>query len=169
MARLVPAHPQLGLFIVGHGEERPRLEQLARRWNIHNNVVFLGFRNGVKTIMESADAFVQASSYEGYGRTLVEAAQARLPIVTSDVGIVGEVFTPDRSVLAFEPGDVDALTRHIARLMADATLRAELVEQASADIERHLASLHGTPIERLDHLLELAARDHLRRDGSKPA
>ena len=41
-----------------------------------------------------ADMFVCSSRYEGWGRTIVEAMAARVPVVTTDVGCVGTFFRP---------------------------------------------------------------------------
>ena len=91
--KLVHVHyPMVGLFIVGEGRERGRLERMVRSLELEKNVVFLGHRPDARGLMASAHAFIQASAYEGYGRTLIEAALAKVPIITTDVGIVGEGF-----------------------------------------------------------------------------
>src|SRR3989344_3548115 len=85
-------YPMVGLFIVGEGSERGRLERMARHLGLGDKVIFLGERPDVRALIASAQAFIQASAYEGYSRTLIEAALAKVPIITTDVGIVGEVF-----------------------------------------------------------------------------
>ncbi|HQT82871.1 MAG TPA: glycosyltransferase, partial [Candidatus Paceibacterota bacterium] len=94
--KLVIAHyPTVGLLIVGDGRERWRLERMVRRLGLSGNVIFTrGWQSAERAwgMVRSAHAYIQASAYEGYGRSLIEAALAKVPIVTTDVGIVGEVF-----------------------------------------------------------------------------
>ena len=88
--KLVVGHyPMVGLFIVGDGRERVRLERMTRALKLEENVIFLGERPDARALMGRAQAFIQASAYEGYGRTLIEAALAKVPIITPDVAIVG--------------------------------------------------------------------------------
>ena len=42
-----------------------------------DRVVFLGWRSDARGLMQSANAFIQASAYEGYGIALIEAARRR--------------------------------------------------------------------------------------------
>ncbi|HEX8591138.1 MAG TPA: glycosyltransferase, partial [Candidatus Paceibacterota bacterium] len=80
VARLKDVYPSLGLFLANTGREEKKLKRMARALGIADRVVFLGHRPDVRGLMRSAQAFIQASSYEGYGMALIEAALARLPI-----------------------------------------------------------------------------------------
>ena len=59
-----------------------------------------------------ADIYVQASLYEGYGLTLLEAYKSGLPIVTTNVGLVGSVI-PKELVLVFKQKDYNEMTEKI--------------------------------------------------------
>lgn len=140
IARIVAEYPSLGLFIVGSGRERSKLERMADGLGIRDRVIFLGERGAdAPGLMASAQAFIQASAYEGYGRTLIEAALAKVPIITTDVGIVGEVFKGYEDVLAAPVGDPAALATHIAGLIEDAQARKSLVFEAEKAAREHLA------------------------------
>ena len=91
-------------------------------------------------MMRSASAYIQASAYEGYGRTLIEAALARIPMITTDVGIVGDVFRGYQEVLSAPPGDPAALAAHIRGLLDDHQARALFVEAAEKAARAHLAA-----------------------------
>ena len=95
--------------------------------------------------MGSAQAFIQASAYEGYGRTLIEAALARFPIITTDVGIVGEVFKDQTEVLVAPVADPKALARYIVRFIEDNRVRQELPTSAAAAAQEHLSSVGDLP------------------------
>lgn len=154
---VVPKYPMTGLIVVGDGRERRRLERMATALGIRENVVFTGARADARGLMSSAQAFVQASAYEGYGRTLLEAALARVPIITTDVGIVGEVFRGYEEVLAVPVADPTALSLAIVGLIEDNAVRQELPIHAEAAARAHLASV-GDLCGRVVEDLERTAR-----------
>jgi glycosyltransferase involved in cell wall biosynthesis len=144
--KLVVAHyPMVGLFIAGEGRERRQLERMARNLGLENNVIFLGNRPDVRGLMRSAHAFIQASAYEGYGFTLVEAALAKIPIITTDVGIVGEVFKGYEDVLSVPVADPTALSLGIVGILEDTQVRLELPIHAEAAVRAHLAAIGDLP------------------------
>lgn len=145
--RLKDAYPALGLVLVGEGRERPKLERLVRSWGLENRVVFLGERPDAWGLMQSANAFIQASAYEGYGRTLIEAALAGAPIITSDVGIVGEVFIGYENVFAAPVGDPTNLAALTAQLIEDNHARALLAIEGKKAALAHLAAVKNTPAD----------------------
>jgi len=145
LARIKDQYPGAGLFVVGDGPERAALEHHARKLRITDRVVFLGDRRDTWGLMQSAQVFVQASAYEGYGRRLLQAALARVPIITTDVGIVGEVFKGYDDVLAFPPGDPAALAIHIVGLMEDGQARQLLAINAEAAARRYIHAAGDVP------------------------
>ena len=157
LKRVHARYPSVGLFIAGEGRERKRLEAQARSLGLADNVVFLGQRADARGLMRSAHAFIQVSAYEGYGRTLLEAALARVPIITTDVGIVGEVFQGYRDVLSVPPGDPAAIAVQIVGLVEDQQARHTLVLDAEAAAKAHLASLRPLPEMVRDDLAQTIA------------
>jgi len=139
--KLVAAHyTMIGLFIVGEGSERGKLESMARDLGLADSVIFLGQRTDARALMASAQAYIQASAYEGYSRTLIEAALAKVPIITTDVGIVGEVFKGYEDVLAAPVADPTALSLNIVGFIEDTRVRLELPIHAEAAARAHLSA-----------------------------
>lgn len=143
---LKEAYPALGLMIAGEGRERAHLTALVHSLGLTDRVWFLGARSDVRGLMQSAQAYIQASAYEGYGITLVEAALARLPIITTDVGIVGEVLGSGDALVA-PPGDPTQLMHHIRKAIEDPDTRLERVMHAETAAKAHLASVKNTPAD----------------------
>lgn len=139
-----PQYPSVGLYIAGSGREESRLKNMVRSLGLSERVVFLGERADAQGLMRSAHAFVQASAYEGYGRTLIEAALARVPIITTDVGVVGEIFEGYRDVLSVPPGDPAAIAVQIVGLIEDESARHSLVINAEVAARTHLVSNEET-------------------------
>lgn len=154
IARIQQLYPSLGLFIVGKGSERRGLETLAKKLGLSDKVVFLGERADVRGLMKSAHAYIQASAYEGYGRTLIEAALARIPIITTDVGIVGEVFIGYEDVLSAPVADPAQLAVHISGLIEDHQARLALAINADKKARDHLEFFKDLPRHIADDLLK---------------
>lgn len=145
LALIKDQYPGAGLFVIGDGPERKHLERHAAHKKLSERVIFLGDRLDTWGLMRSASVFVQASAHEGYGRRLLQAALARIPIITTDVGIVGEVFKGYDDVLAMPPGDPSALSVHIAGLMEDGQARQLLALNAEAAAKHFLQSAGDIP------------------------
>ena len=149
---VAPQYPMIGLFVVGEGRERARLERMTRSLGLADKVIFLGNRPDAWGLMQSAQAFIQASAYEGYGRTLIEAALARVPIITTDVGIVGEVFKGYEDILAVPVADPTALSLSIVGFIEDNGVRQDLPRHAETVARAHLAGVGDIPARIVEDL-----------------
>jgi glycosyltransferase involved in cell wall biosynthesis len=84
-----------------------------------------------------ADAFVFPSSYEGFGVALLEAMAARLPIVSTPVGVALDALRDGDSALIIRKRHPEALVSAVDRLIADDGLRRKLGEGAYARAEAY--------------------------------
>jgi glycosyltransferase involved in cell wall biosynthesis len=75
-------------------------------------------------VYSAADMYVNASLYEGFSLTLVEALACGTPVVAADRGALGEI-AGDAAVLVEDPTE-EALAEAMWRVLDDAALRAEL-------------------------------------------
>lgn len=158
LARIAHRYPMIGLIVVGEGREKKRLVKMATTLGLSEKVVFLGERADVCGLMKSAQAYIQASAYEGYGRTLIEAALAELPIITTDVGIVGEVLRGYEEVLPAPVGDSTQLSVHIVRLIEDVATAELLSRQAKLRAQEHLAGQGDLSVRIAEDLSAVIAR-----------
>lgn len=71
------------ILIIGDGEERPRLERLARELGVE--ATFAGHRDRPWREVSAADVFVSTSSHEGEPLAVVEAISLGLPLILSDI------------------------------------------------------------------------------------
>jgi glycosyltransferase involved in cell wall biosynthesis len=89
-------------------------------------VEFLGERSDMPAVYSALDVFVLPSYREGFSRSGMEASACGTASVLSDIRGCREIGTHNRDVLLVPPGDVDALTSAIERLLLDESLRARL-------------------------------------------
>jgi glycosyltransferase involved in cell wall biosynthesis len=79
----------------------------------------------------SADAFLMASLYEGYGMVLAEAMARGLPIVCTTGGAAAET-VPDDAAIKVPPGDERALSVAVERILHDTALRRRMADSSWA-------------------------------------
>ena len=79
-----------------------------------------------------ADAYLLASTHEGYGMVLAEALRAGLPVVATRVGAVLELLREDSGAELVARGDAGAMVRALGRLANDPTARADRAALAAA-------------------------------------
>jgi glycosyltransferase involved in cell wall biosynthesis len=125
--------PELRLLIVGNGDERLRLEQLAEP--LGDAVRFAGevSRQTALDIIRELDAVALCSAYEGLSHVLLEAMQAGRPIIATSVGGNPELIRHGENGMLVPYGDVHALARALVRLATDDNLALRLGQQARQD------------------------------------
>jgi glycosyltransferase involved in cell wall biosynthesis len=87
-------------------------------------------------LYRAADIMVAPSLYEGFGVALVEAMAARMPIVTTRVGVAADALTDGESALIIPTRHAPSIVREVNRLFADPALRERLGE-AAGDAAQH--------------------------------
>lgn len=94
------------LVIVGDGDERESLQQLAEQLGLSDRVLFLGHRQDVGSLLQVADLCVISSHREGFPLVMVEALQQGCLLVSTAVSGVKEILPP---ALLAAPNDVEGL------------------------------------------------------------
>ncbi|HEY8258004.1 MAG TPA: glycosyltransferase [Gemmatimonadales bacterium] len=116
-ARVRERYPEAILLLVGRGSLQPETEALADSLGLRPAVRFLGVRQDIPQVMSAADGYVMSSAWEGMPMVLLEAAAAGLPIVATMVGGNLEVVSDGETGFLLPPGDSDALSEAMLRLM----------------------------------------------------
>jgi len=113
--------PDLSLDIAGQGDDRPRLERLARELGVADAVRFLGFVSDEekRRLLRCAWAVVFPSPKEGWGITNVEAAACGTPALASDSPGLRESVRDGESGWLVPHGDAAALAARMRELAAD--------------------------------------------------
>jgi glycosyltransferase involved in cell wall biosynthesis len=104
------AYPGATLTIVGDGECREQLEQLAVTLNIAGKVIFAGHaarRDDLVAHLRSHDIFCFSSVSEGSPRVIVEAMANGINVVSTPVGSLPFVFEDEKDIV-FAGFDDDA-------------------------------------------------------------
>ncbi len=147
VAPVIKAHPQTRLVILGEGEERKELENLAEALGVAERVNLIGtvpFKE-VPNYLKAADIFCFASVTETQGLVTLEAMAAGLPVVAVDATGTSDAVTDGVEGLLTDESP-QALTQALRRVLEDEALRGKLAEAAAKkandfDIERQAKRL----------------------------
>lgn len=72
------------LILVGEGTEKTEIINLVNEYKLNDNVIFLGIRDDVNSLLKLFDVLLIPSLYEGLPFIMIEAQAAALPILSSN-------------------------------------------------------------------------------------
>jgi glycosyltransferase involved in cell wall biosynthesis len=115
--------------VIGDGPERLVLERRARELGLADRVRWCGVRNDAGRLFSAFDAFILSSRTEGTPIVVLEAMQARVPVVATAVGGVPDILGPGEAWLVGteDPGAIAAAVRE---LHAEPSIGAQRAEAA---------------------------------------
>jgi glycosyltransferase involved in cell wall biosynthesis len=122
------------LHIAGDGPEKESLQQLAGALGISSRVRFFGNVDRIAEFYCELDIFALTSSTEQMPYSVLEAAAAGLPIVSTDVGDVKEMVSPENRHFVVQQ---NALASSLTTLLGDADLRNVLGASNREHCRRH--------------------------------
>lgn len=74
--------------VVGKGSQESELLHLISLEGLESHFNILGFKNNIKPYLKSANCLILPSKWEGMPMVIIEAAAAKLPIVSTPVGSI---------------------------------------------------------------------------------
>lgn len=136
MKSVVEKHAKALLLIIGNGPESESLKSKVKSLNLENNVYFESAvdSQALFSYYKAADVFLLTSNYEGYGRTVIEAMAAGLPVIMTDVGIANELLIDDLDGIVIPVGDTRALSDAINTLHGSPEIKEGFIRSSTAAI-----------------------------------
>lgn len=110
----------LHFLIAGEGELFESCQNRAMQEGLP--ITFLGWRSDVAQIFAASDIAILTSDNEGIPLTLIQAAQAGLPIIAPKVGSIADIVIDGETGLLTEPNSQE-MTKAIKTLVEDTQLR----------------------------------------------
>ena len=126
------SHPEVQLKIVGGGPLLKKLPAWIKSHGLDGKVELTGFVPAARKyeLLSSSLALLQTSYKEGWGLTVMEAAQLCKTTIASDVpGLCDSVRDGETGIL-FPSGDATACASAMEKIYSDAELRANLGKNA---------------------------------------
>lgn len=107
------------LVIGGDGSEKDRLLNLCKKFNIENDVEFIGYvkQDNIVEVFNSFDIAVFPSLKESFGVAAVEAQSCGIPVIATNVGGLPEAVNSGESAILVESRDELSLGNAIIDLI----------------------------------------------------
>jgi glycosyltransferase involved in cell wall biosynthesis len=135
-ALLKGKRPEITFLVIGDGESRARLEELAREMKLGSQLRFLGVRPDIAALNLSLDAVALTSLQEGTPISIIESLAAARPVVANDVGGVSRLVEHERTGLLTPPNDPQAVARALIRVLDEPQSAARWGENGRAKMRR---------------------------------
>lgn len=91
------------LVIIGEGERREKLQERINRYGLQDNIFLVGQIDEAKKYLWAFDIFTLSSITEALPYALLEAGQAGLPIIASNVGGIPEIIDDMENGILIRP------------------------------------------------------------------
>lgn len=104
------------LTLVGDGEERESLEELAK--GLETEVVFTGSTTRVDEYLKQADCFILFSQNEGLPISIIEAMRSGLPVISTTVAGIPELVDDGLNGYLVSP-DAEELSKRLRKIVEE--------------------------------------------------
>ena len=134
IAKLDPAL-NVHFDVVGSGDQRHRLEQLAKDLGLASRVTFHGHTSDadLRALYSKASVFAIASIAELQSIATMEAMASALPVVAANAVALPHLVHDGENGYLFEPGNVDDLAARLTDVLTAAPEERVRMQQASLD------------------------------------
>lgn len=128
--------PNIKLLFAGEGELKEVYINYAKKLNLDENIMFLGYRHDLHHLIPICDIGVSASLREGLGLNLIEEMSCGLPVIATNNRGHREIVQEGRNGFLFELNKDHEFVRLIEKLYMDDELRQKLGQNAVKSSKR---------------------------------
>ncbi len=120
-------HLDIKYQIIGEGDEEEMLRTEIQKLQLSDKVELLGYKSNVQDYLKEADIFLMPSSYEGFGLAAVEAMNASLPSILSNVKGLRELYDEkNKNAILVEPDNPSEIADALHDLISSKELRLKM-------------------------------------------
>ena len=144
LPRVLSVVPDCYYVVVGEGDYRLRLEQLAEENHVRDRVLFVGRQtaNDLKKYYCRSDVFVMPSRQEGFGIVFLEGMAFGKPIIGGNHGGTPEIVREGVTGYLVEYDQPDTIADRLIRLLQDEKLRARMGDAGRRWVEENSMFQH---------------------------
>jgi len=135
LKKVVLKHPDVKYLIAGKGHDEFKIKSLIKKLDLEEQVILLGNRNDVPTLLAVADIFLFPSHYEGQGGALVEAMLMEKKIIATHIPVLQESVKDMHSAKLFNYRDIDDMAEKINWAIENPEKMRKLAFAAKKDAE----------------------------------
>jgi glycosyltransferase involved in cell wall biosynthesis len=101
------------VIIIGDGERKEKLQERINRYNLQDTVFMIGRVDEAEKYLKAFDIFSLTSITEALPYVLLEAGQAGLPIMASEVGGIPEIIDNMQTGMLVRPKEPEEIKKAI--------------------------------------------------------
>ena len=158
-ARLITEHPGAQLWIIGSPlfrEESLQYEAAIKsrmtRPDVQGKIFLFGAREDIPEALAALDILVINSTAEPFGRVILEAQAAGVPVVATRAGGAVEVVTHQTTGWLVRPGDTADMAQALITLAGDEALRQRLAQEGRAQVRTRFTN--ASMVDRMAAIFE---------------
>jgi len=131
--------PSAHLLLVGRGDERPRLEALARELGVQDRVRFVGYvpEEDMPALYRAVDLFAIAATVETQSLPTLQAMASGLPVVASRAAALPEIVRHGQNGLLVPPGDAAAMGEAMRTILSRPDVAITMGQHGSGLAQAH--------------------------------
>ena len=124
------------LYIIGDGDKRTELENLSKKLDMSEDIIFLGTQKNPYIWMKNAEFFVHSSHKEGFGMVLVEAMITNGLVVSSDCPVgPREILEDGKNGILVKPQDINEMEKALLEALRNKKIQDEKRKNSLERIE----------------------------------
>ncbi|MBQ7579343.1 MAG: glycosyltransferase, partial [Clostridia bacterium] len=141
-------------LICGRGPKKEYLENVIEQYGLDSNVKLLGYRKDIDRILNLANVFVMPSIREGLPMSMMEAMDAGLPIIASDIRGCKDLVENNKNGILVNLKDKNGFINAIKTLRNDLLLCEQFGNKNKELIEKYRTNKILSQMEKIyDHIL----------------
>jgi glycosyltransferase involved in cell wall biosynthesis len=115
--------PSAKLYICGNGPLKKELIQQINNLQLKEDVILLGVRTDIYSLMKNSDLFILLSNWEGLGIVFIEAMACKLPVIGTNVDGIVEVIIDGQTGYLVQKEDKDEIIKKVKEYKHNKNLR----------------------------------------------
>jgi glycosyltransferase involved in cell wall biosynthesis len=158
LKELVKTEPKVSLIIVGDGEERLRLENLAKFNDLDDHIIFAGAVEHAELtkFYHACDVFLSFYDYSNAGNPLFEAMMHQCCIVTVDSPAM-KYFVSNKAAIMLQNTEPKVISEALLSVVKNQSERMEYGTNAAREIRENMWSWEVRIKNEVDKIVEIAA------------
>jgi glycosyltransferase involved in cell wall biosynthesis len=150
-AAVIRRYPEVVFLLVGdeglgRGTLTRELRDLVRSLDLHEHIIFTGWRDDIPAIMTCVDIFVHCPTtfMEGLARTCLETMALGIPAVVSENGGMPDAVVNGVTGFVVPPGDIKAMAKSVLMLLENEARCREFGQRARLRVEQLFDAAHNS-------------------------
>lgn len=164
---VVNAIPDAKFLVIGDGHLKNQLVKLSQELNVSDNVLFLGWRQDVKALLQMLDVFVLTSLWEGLSVSILEAMASGKPVVATQIKGNNELVIDGETGFLVPAKNPQMVGEKVLSLLMNRTLAQKMGLKGYQRVRENF-SIENT-VSKINQLYDtlLMKNDYSSRQGSK--